>query len=79
MCGYHRSAISRIQNKYSFAVQKNICAANSTFIKEAEVRIIFGWRNLDLIPVTKKMLDWVIYDISEQMKAEFAGSNSTIA
>lgn len=79
MCGYHRSAISRIQNKYSFAVQKNVCAANSTFVKEAEVRIIFGWRNLDLIPVTKKMLDWVIYDISEQMRSEFADSDSTIA
>ena len=79
MCGYHRSAISRIQNKYSFAIHKNVCAANSTFVKSDEVRIIFGWRNLDIIPVTKKMLDWVIDDISEQMRSEFGNNPTAIA
>lgn len=79
MCGYNRSVTATIENKYSFATNGTSCATNSSFIKADEVRKIFGRKNLDKIPVTRKMMEWLIYDISKQMKAEFTDGNSTIA
>lgn len=79
MCGYNRSSVATVRNKYSFGIRDGSCATNSSFIKADEVCRIFSRRNLDRIPVTRKMLDWVIYDISEQMRSEFSESDSTIA
>ena len=79
ICGYNRTAVGNISDKYYFAGPRDICGSNSTFIKAETVYSVFRRKKLDKIPVTKKMLDWVIYDISEQMRSEFADSDSTIA